>query len=183
MGLFNFFSRRRQRESAIPGGTPESLTRQLKGDGKPIGQPVQGAGQPQAFDLSTVAGLGSMFGMIQQAMQTGNIQISQGENQVIDLRGTTGLRDEILEAMRQHGIDPETGAAQGQINAGDYQGMQQQIMQALENAGVDVSQMGGGAGGITIEAGGTNDSESSGDSGDSGSSSDSGGDSGGGSVD
>lgn len=169
MGLFNFFSRRRRRESPIPGGTPESLTRQLKGDGAPIGQPVQGAGQPQAFDLSTVAGLGSMFGMIQQAMQTGNIQVSQGENQVIDLRGTTGLRDEILEAMRQHGIDPETGTAQAQVNAGDYQGMQQQIMQALQNHGVDVSQFGDGSG-ITIEGG-----DSGGDSGGS-----SGGDSGGG---
>lgn len=140
MGLFNFFSRRRQRESAIAGGTPEPLTRQLKGDGAPIGQPVQGAGQPQAFDLSTVAGLGSMFGMIQQAMQSGSIQVSHGENQVIDLQGNSGLRDEILGAMRQHGIDPD--AAQGsQINAGDMPALQAQIMQALENAGVDVSQI------------------------------------------
>jgi hypothetical protein len=182
MGLFNFFSRRRERESAIPGGSPESLTRQLKGDGAPIGRPVQGAGQPQALDLSTVAGLGSLFGMIQQASQAGSIQIHQGENQVVDMRGTTGLRDEILEAMRQHGIDPETGAAQGQVSAGDYEGMQQQIMQALQNHGVDVTQF-GDAGGITIEGGGTIDSGASGDSGsDSGSSggdsSSSGGDSG-----
>lgn len=145
MGLFNFFSRRRQRESAIPGGTPESLTRQLKGDGAPIGQPVQGVGQPQAFDLTTVAGLGSLFGMIQQATQAGSIQISQGENQVIDMRGTD-LREEILGAMREHGIDPD--AAQGsQIDAADMPGLQQQIMQALESAGVDVSQYGGMPGG------------------------------------
>lgn len=140
MGLFSFFNRRRERESAIPGGTPESVTRQLKGDGAPIGQPVQGAGQPQAFDLSTVAGLGSMFGMIQQAMQSGSIQVTQGENQVIDLQGS-GLREEILDAMRQHGIDPE--AAEGsQIDAADVPGLQEQIMQALKNAGVDVNQHG-----------------------------------------
>ena len=34
MGIFDFFKRRRDRESAIPGGTSESLTRQLKGGGE-----------------------------------------------------------------------------------------------------------------------------------------------------
>ena len=149
MGLFNFFSRRRERESAIGGGAPDSLTRQLEGDGSPIGQPVQGAGQPQAFDLTGAAGLGSILGMVQQAMQSGNVQITQGESQVIDLRGS-GLREEILGAMRQHGIDPE--AAEGtQVNAGDIPGLQEQIMQALENAGVDTKQLGEGSG---PEAGG-----------------------------
>ena len=151
MGLFNFFGRRRERESAVPGGTPESLTRQLKGDGKPIGQPVEGAGQPQ-FNLAGATDLAGMLGMMQQAFQTGNIQVSQGESQVIDLRGS-GLREQILGAMQQHGIDPETVDG-SQINAGDVPGLQEQIMQALENAGVDVSQFGDAAGGITIEGGG-----------------------------
>jgi hypothetical protein len=72
---------------------------------------------------------------------------------VIDLRGT-GLRDEIIGALQQHGIDPD--AAPGtQINAGDAPGLQEQITQALENAGVDVSQLADGAGGITIEGSGS----------------------------
>ncbi len=151
MGLFDFFKRRRDRESAIPGGTSEPLTRQLKGDGKPIGQPVG------------------------QAFQSGNFQVTQGESQVIDLRGS-GLRDEILGALQQHGIDPDA-APGAQINAGDVPGLQEQIMQALEDAGIDVSQLGNGSGGITIEGsdGGSGSADSGFSGGDSG-----GGDSGGG---
>jgi hypothetical protein len=175
MGLFDFFRRRRERERAIPDGSSDSLTRQLKGDGKPIGQPV-GQAFPQTgqtFNLTGPADLTSMLAMFQQAFQGGNFQVTQGENQVIDLRGT-GLRDEIIGALQQHGIDPDA-AAGAQINAGDVPGLQEQIMQALENAGVDVSQLGDGAGGITIEGSG---SESGGlGSDDSGST---GGDSGGG---
>ncbi len=151
MGLFNFFGRRRERESAVPGGTPESLTRQLKGDGTPIGQPVQGAGQPQ-FQLTGATDLAGMLGMMQQAFKTGNIQVSQGESQVIDLRGS-GLREQILGAMQQHGIDPETVDG-SQINAGDVPGLQEQIMQALENAGVDVSQFDAGDSGSSSGGGG-----------------------------
>ena len=174
MGLFDFFSRRRERESAIPGATPESLTRQLKGDGSTIGQPVQGAGQPQGFDPTSMSDLGSMFGMIQQAMQSGSVQVTQGQNQVIDLRGTE-LREQIIAALEQHGIDPN-GAEGSQISAGDVPGLQAQIMQALENAGVDVSQMGDAPGGITIESGGSD----SGATADSGGGDSGGGDSGGG---
>jgi hypothetical protein len=152
MGVFDFFRRRRERESAIPGAGSESLTRQLKGDGKPIGQPIQQT--PQGFDtLNTPTDLTSMLALFQQAFQSGNFQVTQGENQVIDLRGS-GLREEIIGALQQHGIDPDA-APGAQLNAGDVPGLQEQIMQALENAGVDVSQLGDGAGGITIEGSGT----------------------------
>jgi hypothetical protein len=173
MGMFDFFKRRRERESAIPGGSPESLTRQLKGDGKPIGQPV-GQQFPQANQSFDVTGAGDIAGLmtvLQQAFQSGNYQVTQGENQVIDLRGS-GLREQILGALEQHGIDPDT-AQGGQIDAGQVPGLQEQIMQALNEAGVD---LGDGAGGITIEGGGFD----SGSSGDFGGSDSSGGDSGGG---
>ena len=42
--------------------------------------------------------------------QQGAVQIDQGESKTVDLRGT-GLREENLEIMAPHGIDPETGAA------------------------------------------------------------------------
>ena len=161
MGLFNFFGRRRERESAIPGGSPDSVTKQLKGDGEPIGQPVQGAGQPQAFDLTSVGGLGSMFGLVQQAMQSQSIQVTQGENQVIDLRGT-GAREQIMAALQQHGIDPET--MQGtQIDAANVPDLQNQIMSALEQAGYDPSQWGIGdatAGEAGTDSGAAGDSSS-----------------------
>ena len=72
-GIFDFFERRRDRESAIPGGTSQSLTRPLKGDGKPIGEPV-GQAFPQAgqgFDLTnTPTDPTSMLAMFQQAFQS-----------------------------------------------------------------------------------------------------------------
>jgi hypothetical protein len=151
VGMFDFFRKRRERESAVPGGEmPESLKRQLQGDGGTVGQPI-GHTPQQGFDFSGGADLGSVLGMMQQAFQSGNyeINIDQAEGQTIDMRGT-GLRDEILEAMRQHGIDPENATAQGQINAADYQGLQEQILQALRNHGVDVS---GANGGMQISGG------------------------------
>lgn len=172
MGLFDFFKRRRERESAIPGESPESLTRQLKGDAEPVGEPI-GRAFPQAseqsVDLTAATDLAGIMAMMQQAFESGNIQVTQGDSQVIDLRGS-GLRDQIAGALEQHGIDPE--AAQGsEINAGDVPGLQEQIMQALQEAGVDVGQLGNGSGEITIEGG----DASGGDSGtDAGSGSDSG---------
>jgi hypothetical protein len=171
MGIFDFFKRRRERESAIPGADSESLTRQLKGDGKPIGQPVgrqfPQAGQPN-LNLGGGMDMAAIMAMMQQAFQNGNYEITQGENQVIDLRGT-GLREQIMGALEQHGIDPN--AQDGQIDAGQVPGLQEQIMQALQEAGVDVGQLGNGSGEITIEGG----DASGGDSGtDAGSGSDSG---------
>jgi len=146
MGLFEYFRRRRDRESAIPGDAPASLTRQLKGDGQPIGQPV-GQAFPQAgqqgVDLTGPMDLGAVLGLVQQAWQSGNVEVTQGENQVIDLRGS-GLREQIIGALEQHGIDPN---AQGQqIDAGNVPGLQEQIMRALEDAGVDAGQLGAGGG-------------------------------------
>jgi hypothetical protein len=66
---------------------------------------------------------------------------------VIDLRGT-GLREQILGALEQHGIDPNASAG-GEIDASQVPGLQEQIMQALEEAGVDVGQLGEGADGGT----------------------------------
>ena len=91
--------------------------------------------------------------MMQQAFESGNIQVTQGESQVIDLRGS-GLRDQIMGALEQHGIDPQ--AAQGaEIDADDVPGLQDQIMQALQDAGVDVGRLGNGAEELTIEGGRT----------------------------
>jgi hypothetical protein len=172
VGLFDFFKRRRERESAIPASSPESLTRQLKGDGEPIGQPVSQAfpqASQQSVDLTAATDLAGIMAMMQQAFESGNIQVTQGESQVIDLRGS-GLRDQIMGALEQHGIDPQ--AAQGaEIDADDVPGLQEQIMQALQDAGVDLGQLGNGAGEITIEGGGDSgsDSGSSSDSGQTGS--------------
>jgi hypothetical protein len=79
--------------------------------------------------------------MIQQAMTSGNVQVFQGDPQVLDMRGT-GLREEILGIMSQHGIDPSSGTANSDIDASAYGDMQQQIMEALAKHGVNTNPAG-----------------------------------------
>jgi hypothetical protein len=135
-----FFSRRRKRESAVPDSTETTLGSFAKSEGQPVvGQQV-GGGQPEinVEGLSGLDGLkmlAQLGPMIQQAMATGNVQISQGEPQVLDMRGT-GLREEILGIMSEHGIDPAAGTASQNIDASGYGNMQQQIMEALARHGV-----------------------------------------------
>jgi hypothetical protein len=152
MGLFDFAKRRRERESATSGlsaGLDPSQRIQSGGD---AGQPPPASafgvdpsaqlGQAQGVDWAKLAQIGPM---IQQAIQSGNVQISQGEPQSIDLRGSD-VGDQLKEIMRQHGIDPEAGTAPG-FDASQMPAMQQQIMDALSQAGVNLgaAQMGGGA--------------------------------------
>jgi hypothetical protein len=142
VGIFDFFSRRRERESALERAEQDAGAT-LGSFASPEGQPVVGnqvsdggGAQLGGLDLSN---LGSM---IQTAIDQGNVTIEQGDAQTIDMRGT-GLREEIFGIMRQHGIDPESGAASN-VNAADYGDMQQQILEALSKHGLD---LGGGQGG------------------------------------
>jgi hypothetical protein len=59
----------------------------------------------------------------------------------LDLRGMEGLRDEMREAMRQHGVDPDSGVA---MDASSVAGLQEALLGVLARNGVDVSQYGGG---------------------------------------
>ena len=126
-----FFSRRRKRESAIPDSTGETP---LGSFASPEGQPVVGeqvgGGAPDLASMGVADGLAALTQigpMIQQAIASGNVQISQGEPQVLDMRGS-GLREEILEIMGQHGIDPQKGVVDGSADPNSYAAMQQQIM-------------------------------------------------------
>jgi hypothetical protein len=124
VGLFDFFKRRRERESAIPEAELDAREQQPV-----VGQQIEGAQQlPEGMDLSQ---LGSM---IQSAIEQGNVTIEQGPSQTIDMRGT-GLREEILGIMKDHGLDPDTS---GEVNAGDYGDMQKQILEALSKHGVNI---------------------------------------------
>jgi hypothetical protein len=143
MGMFDIFKGRRAKESAIPVSTEvESQTQQLGSFASAEGQEVVGKQVPGApgFDvqgMSAADGLAmlSQLGpMIQQAMKTGNVQVSQMPPQVIDMRGT-GLREEILGIMGQHGISTD-GSSGETVNTADYGAMQKQIAEALEKHGV-----------------------------------------------
>ena len=139
-----FFSRRRKKESAIPQSSETALGSFASPEGQPVvGQPVGGgmAGgvNVQGMDLTdTFAMLSQLGPMIQQAMASGNVQITQGQPQVINAQGTE-LGEQIKEIMAQHGIDPETGTVNAQGDANAYMQMQQQILQALAQHGIDAN--------------------------------------------
>lgn len=123
MGLFGFFRDRRARESAIP-GTEGDLSSQPAG------------AQPSSVnEINGLGDLGTMLSQLHQMREAGaEIQASK---QVFDLRGGDA-RSEILEVLRQRGVDPGSGGAAPD----DPAAMQQDIFAALERAGLDLSAMG-----------------------------------------
>ena len=139
MGLFDFFKSRREKESALqpseiesaPGTFANPEGQQVVGTQVPGTSGIEVQGMSAADGLAMLSQLGPM---IQQAMKTGNVQISQMPPQVIDMRGT-GLREEILGIMGQHGISTD-GSSGETVNAADYGEMQKQIAEALEKHGV-----------------------------------------------
>lgn len=164
MGLGDFFKRRAKRESAIPASETElqPLGSFASAEGQPVvGQQVSGGGAQQfSGDLRDLPGmfeglaaLSQLGPMIQKAMaegnmtqnpdgsySIGNVTVQQGESQTIDLRGADGseLREQILGIMGQHGIDVSNAGNQGQsIDPSTIPGMQQQILDALSQAGID----------------------------------------------
>ena len=145
MGLFDFFKRRREQESALhlPDSGSESLGSFTKDEGV-VGKQVGGGGEfsTSSVNIQGVAGMAeglealSQIGpMIQKAMAEGNVTIEQGPSQTIDMRGS-GLREEIMGIMKEHGIDAEAGTADN-VQASDYGDMQQQILAALAKHGID----------------------------------------------
>jgi hypothetical protein len=78
--------------------------------------------------------------MIQQAMAQGNVDVDQDAPQTIDMRGS-GLREEIIGIMQQHGLDPESMSGQ-QVDASAMPAMQQQILEALGKHGIDANASG-----------------------------------------
>ena len=165
MGLGDFFKRRAKRESAIPASETEvqPLGSFAASEGQPVvGQQVAG-GVPQFDgDLGDIPGvmqglqaLSSLGPMIQQAMEQGNVTqnpdgsysiggvtVESGGTQSIDLRGTEQgeqLRQQIIGIMQQHGIDAEAGQGQS-VDPADYGDMQKQILDALQQQGIDPNQ-------------------------------------------
>ena len=84
-----FFSRRRKRESAIPESNAAALGSFANPEGQPVvGQQVGGGAPEELTGLGAMDGLAMLAQigpMIQQAMASGNVQISQGEPQVLDM--------------------------------------------------------------------------------------------------
>jgi hypothetical protein len=143
VGLFDFFKNRRVKESAVHAeDPPEALGSFAKSEGQPVvgkqvaGGDPQGAVNLEGLGLTDGLAMLSQLGpMIQKAMAEGNVTVEQGPTQTIDMRGT-GLREEMLGIMKQHGIDPEAQTAQN-VDAGAYGDMQKQLLEALAKRGID----------------------------------------------
>jgi hypothetical protein len=136
VGLFSFFKNRRAKESAVP--PSEALGSFADPDDQAVvGRQVGGGGdaQPVPGGADGLAALTQLGPMIQRAIAEGNVQIEHGPSQTIDMRGT-GLREEILGIMQQHGIDAESGTAQS-VDASAYGDMQRQLLEALARHGID----------------------------------------------
>ena len=151
MGLFSgFLDRRRQRESAVQPGNELTSTPPPSEELKPVGQPFAQAGQPaNPFDLGGGTDIFGVLGMIKNAYQTGNIQISHGSSQMIDLRGDTNaeeLRAQIMAAMEKRGIDPNATPDGTQVDASQYAGLQEDLLRVLGEHGVNVNGPGAGTG-------------------------------------
>lgn len=147
MGLLSgFLERRRRRESAPAPGNGMTSVPPPAEDEKPVGRPVEGIGSaPGPFGTgqgADVAGVIGMLGMIKEAYQSGNIQISQGPNHVVDLRGDTNveeLREQIIAAMQERGIDPNAAPEHAQVDAAQYAGLQEDLLRVLGEHGIDVA--------------------------------------------
>jgi protein-tyrosine-phosphatase len=93
-------------------------------------------GAAGGIDVSSLEGLAGLAETLKQAAQQGNVDVTQS-SQTLDLRGT-GLREEIVEIMKRHGIDPDSASVQGaQINAASMPGMQAEMLEALKRHGID----------------------------------------------
>lgn len=172
-----FFSRRRDRESALP---PSSSPKPYKplADQPVVGQQFTTAGQqamPFQFDMSGGMDVAGIMGMVHASMQAaqmqaGGMQAPQSEAHVVNAGGSD-LGKQLVDVMKAHGVDPETANATGPIDASSMPAMQADMLQVLQQNGIDV----GDASGFTIESGSSDSGSGGFDSG----SSDGGGSSGG----
>ena len=136
MGLFGFL--RRKDEQAIPQpGSPEfdaAVQGSALADSKSVSMGEAGWTNPDSAEEA----------LQQLGIDPSNAQVEQS-SQTIDLRGT-GARQEIEQALRESGIDPNQ---KGQtINAASVPGLQQKIAGILGRM-MNVPNAGGFGGGIS----------------------------------
>jgi hypothetical protein len=142
VGLFDLLRRRRERESALPhSAAVDPPSASVDPPSSSVTSPSAGLGTDQPVVGQQVSGLGGP-GFDFGTMLGGGMQVNQMP-QSIDASEVEGLREEIMQIMRNHGIDPETGAT-GSVDASAMPQMQQEILQALSRHGLDFGA--GGAG-------------------------------------
>ena len=109
-------------QSLIAAGVPPEQARQA----------AAAMAQMQAFGAASypIAGIPGMQ----------DAQVTQGQPQTLDLQGMQGLRDEMMETLRRHGVDPESGQS---FDVSQVAGLQEELLAVLAKHGVDISQYDG----------------------------------------
>ncbi len=144
MGLFDVFRHRRERESALG-------QIQAEGGSASYGDPPAPSAQ--------VPGQGADWTDLLKGMAGGQVNVTQAQ-QSIDLRDVQGLREDVINALRQHGVDPQNPGA---IDASSVPGLQEAMLSALQSHGVDFGALAGMAGNGTIAAAGAGTASGLGD--------------------
>lgn len=134
MGLFDFFRRRRDKESAIPEPGSSDFQQQVADSELPgsSGTTEAPGGWASVGDASSTQDLAHRLA----AQFGGNVELEQGASRSIDLRGT-GAREEIVELLKKRGIDPDSESGQ-QIDAGSIPGLQEEILEVLKRRGLNL---------------------------------------------
>lgn len=149
MGLFNFMKKRRERESAVPGGLPTGeddggSSGSYSSDGVSVTPSDDGATHLMATstEVTEVQGLGALGQVLNQALTGNPTVMMSNESQVVNLQNQGDeLRNSILETLKTHGIDAEKGQA---VEIGDP-AVAQEIMGKLSSLGLDPAHFGGPA--------------------------------------
>jgi len=142
MGLFDFLKRKDER--AMPDPDSAEFDQAVQGSRLP-GSEMQASGEmswSSVGDAASAEELGKRVAT-QMGFDPASVQVEQGASQTVDLRGT-GAREELLEVLRQHGIDPDKEGQQ--IDASTQPGLQEAIFKVLGAAGVQIPGMADGPG-------------------------------------
>jgi len=150
MGLFDFL---RKDEKAIPEpGTPE-FEAAVQGTAIPDSQSVpmgdEGWAKPDEDEPDAGESGNTVVDALKKAALNKTSTNVEQTNQTIDLRGT-GARDDVEKVLREHGIDPDK---EGQtIDASTVPGLQEAIMAALGQSGMQIPEAGGYGGNVSPPA-------------------------------
>ena len=131
MGLFDFLRGSEQKAMPEP-GTPEWEAA------------VSGSALPGSVDMGEDGWTSTTKKVDGPGFEA---SVTKGESsQTIDLRGT-GAREDVEKVLREHGIDPDK---EGQtVDASTVPGLQEAILGALGQSGLNIPQAGGIGGGVS----------------------------------
>jgi hypothetical protein len=136
VGIFSFFRNRRERESAL-GGLDASADPAAQVN--PLGTQVDPLGTQVNSSVTEIHGLGDLGTVISQLHQLKEASAQfQGQSPVLDLRNSGNARNEVMEVLKQHGVDPNGGGGMPK----DPMTLQRDIMAALQRSGIDLSAYG-----------------------------------------